>query len=1098
MKTFNRAPANINTSGIKNYSKYFNQMNFKGISEDDNIYAIDQETLRDANNVYVNDDNRLVSRPTLQKDSLPSEINVYNYDLEDVKYIGQNIIYVSKSKNYSSYFILLVDKDGNKHSIKDIDEYTTTIDLDSNSSIKITITPAGGINWEEETNCYVSTSGLGPNSYFITSTVTNEIWTLWYEFKSNGDLTIEIFNGEGYDNLFKTFTINIAMTKYHISSIEQYIICWNNLGAKVFDSNESSKGWQDFNNFIEIPIIKTISGSVEKEFAKNEFTALYKEQYTYDKDTYPLLPITKDTAEVEVFTESSETLKYNIEYAHNLTDYKIFKTSNVPVSYYNSAASYNSITNKYVVAIPLRDKVFISYNGGNTYKSVLYPEYSGTFHGGYLTEDALYYCFISDDGIYFLQLGDLIWSKETLEIKHNQIIYTCFKTRQIYSFLTQLTEKHATGRNRIRLYFKGPSLYSGTDSSKDNTLTYIDQVLTGIFTGNDTFLSNFADLIDLRYNYVKNNRLKMFLTKNNQNKDIVIISLVAPYNKEGDNLITIIGGTNMYKDAFIGMTPADKLSGMFTCAEQFQSYTNFSIEDGEVLIDLKDDDVYKFKYNLIGDVVNNLSDTQGEHNWKSLELILKITVGENQDNQYFPVVSFEATIGSLPKISSDHIYYESYLEYYTTPLKLNQTYIYRTVYNKYYILDNNTNRWLELPKIGDLLGQVQLFTTAGDKYFVIANNIENSDEMLLLTNLFADKDLATITYTLGEESKYTKVPNVSYSDTELYLGFDNMLQITQNVRNNEKISFSLPTTNNQTFIDNITAMINISTTEVALFFLNKVIICSKVQDTNLAQGFRYDYYNTKLSTGVRLGDDIINTLEGQYTVFSTKRGLAIMNYQAFMATSDQVITYITDNIKDIWNAFYNNSNYIKIIQWRNNLVLTNNTKLLLLYDLTKNTWWKWEVPVNIKLPVTDQIDLRVVDTNLNVFKEATQYYDFSEIGDFKTINWFIISQPLHMSAPNYYKNLKQIIFQFSNSNDDEILTKTINVQIKLYRKRISIKEPETIQFQIENLRSFVKRFNYWKINETQWALANDTDTNVPKKLELNSISIKYEIGDEVR
>ena len=222
-----------------------------------------------------------------------------------------------------------------------------------------------------------------------------------------------------------------------------------------------------------------------------------------------------------------------------------------------------------------------------------------------------------------------------------------------------------------------------------------------------------------------------------------------------------------------------------------------------------------------------------------------------------------------------------------------------------------------------------------------------------------------------------------------------------------------------------------------------------------------------------------------------------MNYQAFMATTDQVVEYITDNIRELWNTFYESNNIIKIIQYNNKLIFTNGTGTILLYDLDRTAWWKWEVPIVIKSAVTDQLDLRLIDTNLNIFKDATQYYDFSEIGNFKEINWFLMSQPLHMSAPNYYKNLKQLVFQFAEG-DDNIVTKTMNAQIKLYRKRLSIKEPETIKFQIENLRTFVKRFNYWKINEIQWALGNDTDTNVPKQFELNAISIKYEIGDEVR
>ena len=53
-------------------------------------------------------------------------------------------------------------------------------------------------------------------------------------------------------------------------------------------------------------------------------------------------------------------------------------------------------------------------------------------------------------------------------------------------------------------------------------------------------------------------------------------------------------------------------------------------------------------------------------------------------------------------------------------------------------------------------------------------------------------------------------------------------------------------------------------------------------------------------------------------------------------------------------------------------------------------------------------------------------------------------------------------------------------------------------FVIDEYRTFVKRFNYWKINELQWGIRNDDETAIPAQLILNGIDIKYEIGEEVR
>ena len=247
-----------------------------------------------------------------------------------------------------------------------------------------------------------------------------------------------------------------------------------------------------------------------------------------------------------------------------------------------------------------------------------------------------------------------------------------------------------------------------------------------------------------------------------------------------------------------------------------------------------------------------------------------------------------------------------------------------------------------------------------------------------------------MTYTYQpDDNLFTRIPTVSYSDTELYLGFENNLQITSNLNDGETIKFNLPAINNHSFIAPISYMINISTTEVAIFFVNNIIICSKVQDELLT--YRYDYYNTKLSTGIRYGDMVMNTLEGSYTIFPTKRGLAFMNYQSFMATTDQVLNYVTDLIRDLWDDFYDKSSKIKMIQHNSYLMLTNGTNEILLFDVNKMTWWKWEVPFNITSLTSDQLKLGLISDKLYVFDKSDVYRDFPKTDYATDIDWYIQS-----------------------------------------------------------------------------------------------------------
>ena len=61
----------------------------------------------------------------------------------------------------------------------------------------------------------------------------------------------------------------------------------------------------------------------------------------------------------------------------------------------------------------------------------------------------------------------------------------------------------------------------------------------------------------------------------------------------------------------------------------------------------------------------------------------------------------------------------------------------------------------------------------------------------------------------------------------------------------------------------------------------------------------------------------------------------------------------------------------------------------------------------------------------------------------KDIDWYIESQPLHFKMPNHYKNIRQLIFQFKETTENE---QTIVVQIKLY--------PQTDYYQRTRRRKF--------------------------------------------
>lgn len=1010
MKTIKRTMADIKTSAISNLSKYSNQMQFKGIIEDGNIFAVDQDSFKDAKNVYVDTKGRLASRPTLQKDtSILSAYIPWTYELVDVKEYAACSLYISKST------------------------------LNETQTYTIVMSP----------------------------TDSTEVYTL-----------------EGLSN-------------YHISTIAHYIICFNDIGARIIDTNNLNKGWQDFNDFLEIPVIKRVVGGTVTTYDKNHFIPnKYKEQYVWSNESRPQLPADK-SAEVELITSRG---KYNYGTLSNIdkgTDYRIIKPLNITLELTDIVT-----VAKDRICIARDNYFYYSFNGGETFSLAYYPSYQGEFlRIASISEDGTHFFFVTSYGVYRCDLSDFTWSEvfrcydnttsSEIDIIGQPLFANrlCkFKTKDIFCFITFTNDS-------ARLYFKGPGLYSGTDYQRDFTsdeaggvyhFSYIDKL--GYPYDNKTINELFSRTTGGDDNH-NDFDIAMYVSTDYNNKTITTVAIAAP---DATSTLTDTKTRVLYLRGGYSSLPGLQTSEhtMYNRSILLSDVTALGFVSGLDNVDLT-------KHLEFGSVFYAIiHDNTGYQNGKYQ--LVKLSISRVQINTLAEPEpggshAWDDSAMSLEVIQDIPIVYGSYN---SIPLPLTGGYIIGNI-----VYSNIAESQQSLPsKINNESINYSTIKVSGDYFYIF-----NREKTKIYTNKLQDADSATITYTITDTSspiKFTKVPNVSYSDTELYLAFGSLLQITYNTvdpDDSTKILFNLPKINNQSFISDINAMINISTTEVALFFSNKITICSKVEDETL--GFRYNYYNTKLSTGVRLGDSVINTLEGSYTIFPTARGLAVMNYQAFMATSDQTIEYITDNIKKLWSKFYEASslsgNQIRIIQHRNRLIFTNNTKEILIYDLSSSTWWRWEIPVAVLVAISNQTSLKVVNSTLLIFKDAVQYYDFSESGGFIAIDWFVQSQPLHMNAPNYYKNLKQLVFQFSESQKEDV-NKTMLAQIKLYRKKITVREPETIDFRIEGLRTFVKRFNYWKINEVQWGIANDNSTSVPQRLELNGISIKYEIGDEVR
>ena len=831
------------------------------------------------------------------------------------------------------------------------------------------------------------------------------------------------------------------INKYYLCTYDQYILCFKDTGAQVLNVNDFNTGWQDFSTskLVEIPTTKITTGPSVQEFDGNEFTDAYKNVYIRTNDVQTVLPA-KGSVNGLVRTPYGTFNFTDFEHPEESAQYRILKPLNLELN----ETIYNISAGGSTVAITLRDRVLISYNNGAVFTSIIFPTpEAGAFCGANtLSEDGKCYFYIDQQGVYRLTLDDLVWTP--IRIKDGKTNETIGLAATPYAYRFKNAEVF-TFYIADRVYFKAPGMWTD-DKQYDNTLCYCK---TSALWSPSPYLIQY--------------RINITVGKDGNGA----LCCIAPSQTQGDShIVAIVGlGTEAVKYVENTFPKTISLYGTITIEEitKISSFSNGHAGYGVII--------------------------NGAYAGSDIELY-SCEVGYDSTNNAKYIK--ETDIKSI--LPAENIYDVG------IPIMLNDgiglSYSPQTFDR--YIIDTSKsagNNYWYFPTIENEEVQNSVkFAVAGDKFYLY-DQIHNK----IFTNAMSDKDVAEVTYSYsGTSGYYTKIPTVSYSGSELYLGFDNLLQITKNSKSDTGTLFNLPPINNQHFTNNITGIINISTTQLAIFFENEITICSKVE--NEISGYAYEYRKTRLQLGTRLGDDIINTLDGAATVFANARGLALMNYQAYMATSDQVLTFISDKIIELWKKFYSDSIHIKIIQMKNYIYISNGTKEYLMLDMRTQSWWKFTVPVSVNKLTTNQTNLYLLSDKLYLFNleyDKTKYYDevYDKYGNAASISWRIESQRLHFGLPNHYKNIKQLVFQLKQANDYQ---NTIKAQVKIYRKTIDYSEPQIVYFDVDEYRTFVKRFNYWKINELQWILTNDPDTTIPAQLKLNGINIKYQIGQEVR
>jgi len=809
--------------------------------------------------------------------------------------------------------------------------------------------------------------------------------------------------------------------------------------ARVLYTNDFNSGWQSLNDHVEIPVTKRVVGQEIFLHPGNQLTESYKEEYVLSDEILSILP--EGTADV-VVNQSPDNLHWTLLNSNINTEFRVLRSVNATVKSTDIMTTGRNLTTGInVLAIARFDHVLISLDYGSTFERVLYPVNEGFLQIASVSKDGLYFFFVAKDGVYRYAIGDKDWVViRLIDVDNGQLSLEGF------------------GVNN-RCYFANDEIFCFTLHDDINTSPIADIYWKGPNLKNAKFAENTLGRIRLTNIIHPNTKL----TKSYRDSNSMYISTRIEDDTHITSLVAWLPGQSTSTSRFVSMIGMKNANLVLYHTELNKTYG--SIDNMRVTL------THPTGLDISFSGVEVMCSTVYDNKWYNTKMI----VGES--NIIHPYLTFEYL-----QLIADGV------NDFGAPVNLNSGYVDD---------DYGTKPWLwsglidKMTHTVDGVASWPLELENSNRIYTISidNCFYTMIDDVIYTNKLSINNSAVLTYTRLVIGKYTKVPNVSYSGSELYLGFDNELKITANHKIKGKLYFNLPSINNHMFTSNINGLLNISTTEIAAFLISKVYIITQAPDELF--GFRYEYKPTRLSIGIRLGDSVINTINGVLTLYPTIQGLAVMNYQADVANTDQVVEYVTNNITSIWTEFYKNG-AIKMIQMKDYIYLSNGTNTYLMLDLRGMTWWVLTSPLPVHKIVTNQIDFNIVSNGLYKYdSECTVYEDLKS----RHISWQLESQPHHFNAPTHYKNLRQIIFLLEESNDIE---QTMLSQIKLYRKQFTLREPEVIGFKINSYRTFIKRFNYWKINELQWALASDSDNANPSQLRLNGLTIKYEISEEVR
>lgn len=1165
-KTFNRAPITVQTpssSDIKQY--FFNQYNWKGLNDDKNILAVDQETFSDCNNVYVDEEGLLKSRPSLkiktvtrtedgQKYTLSNIVDVWSF--EDV------MVYQTNVNNI--YYLTFVNKNF-ENNVQVPLEYTDDGATKYYKDVKLIVADRKIFVFSEHSLSYydISENIYADATDFIYVPVTNVIVdgvaSSSTEIESPNALTTSYItkylytstDNIDFDNFVgKEITVEVDVTNYLVNFV------YNN--ELVFVNRYT--GLSTF-NFADDKIAgKAAEGLPLVEPSETDSMLVSSYSYTIDEAT-KIPTITWNiyhTVDGIIFTQLPETdgiiglpkISRDGIYAF------VFKNDGPYV--YSLLKSTGKENKKYGSWTNLLQSVNSSdYTGLNLSLNTINDV------GSEFNQSRVVNGYFRDDSVFAFTYGtDLINknSNEDPEYRDFYCIYSVgdgniYKKAIFESSPGTVYNYEPTTNNVIQNIIANLNPGSTTNNVlKNMTIQYVDTVdnsstatttisnLQFSYDGNHTAsLTGNVVTLDSSNNSLSSDTLKFTNTQydisqnwTNISNGITYTITSTPGTTSGNYKLELkITASSMhgyidndsnspiilYKNAYIGKTSSYTPNVYIGAIDE--------LNNAKIIID--------FVANIVRGVSSSNSSTYRavyaiEHSTGSGQRIVLLGESSNDntrsplknailavnnkytlarvryssDNQWTQIISIEGADSFSYYVERKNYSAE---DFYSQTLVLSDPNAYLLTNSNLYNTSTDYDKITPIPLLFNSVPVKYYYSgNVKDAMYVATDNAlysSNLNQVITVSELTRGKINYLLPSFVTELSNYylSKGNTLYISSPAVDISVDKSGAVS---KKDASFKWYLPERAKQDFDFNITNLHVISNTEVAIFFEHSIRYVSWDNDISA-----YRYYKSKLDVGCKAGSDVLTTYDGKYTIFATDRGLVAMTYQEFMATTEQALSYLSDNIYSVFRDFANNEpiKLFKYAFWI--FVYKQGSDKLLLFDIRNSSWWPMSLLHSVTKIFKDSDKLEVL-LNKNVYKvdtKETNYYDKDTTKH--NISWFIKSQKLYLNAINYYKHITNITFmsvhdmellQSSNYNIDN---SDFRLQINNYRKRVNGNigddtEYVAVSYNIESIRTFVQRLNYSKVNEFEYLLSSNNSNSINIPLSLNSITIKYKIGTQVR